>query len=273
MGRFDGKVAFITGAARGQGRAHALKLASEGADIIACDICGQIDTVLYPLATREDLDETVRGVEASGRRIVAREGDVRYPEPMEAVVEAGLAELGRIDIVVANAGVAAHAVDEADPVKVFEDTIAINLMGMRHSVQAAIPTMLEQGEGGSIILTSSTQGLSGAGGTGSGAGDGYVASKHGVVGLMRSWANWLAPHSIRVNTIHPSGVNTPMIQNEIFMEFINQAAEIASGLTNLLPVDAVEPEDISNAVAWLASDEARYVTGVTLPVDAGFLAK
>jgi SDR family mycofactocin-dependent oxidoreductase len=271
--RFEGKVAFITGAARGQGRSHALRLASEGADIIACDICDQVETVLYPLASPADLQQTVGEVEALGRRIVACEADVREPDQMRAAVEAGIAELERIDIVVANAGVAAHSVEEPDPVAVFLDTIAINLVGVRNAVQAAVPVMIRQDEGGSIILISSTQGLSGAGGTGSGAGDGYVASKHGVVGLMRSWANWLAPHRIRVNSIHPTGVKTPMIENQVFADFIEQKAEIAAGLTNLLPVEAVEPEDISAAVAWLGSDEGRYVTGVTLPVDAGFLAK
>lgn len=273
MGRFDGKVAFVTGLGRGQGRSHALRLASEGADIIGCDICGPVDTVLYPLATADDMAETVAQVEALGRRIVARKADVRSPEQMHEVVDAGLAEFGRIDVVVANAGIASYAVEEADPVQAFVDSIAINLMGVRHAVHAAVPTLIEQGQGGSIILTSSTQGLSGAGGNGAGGSDGYVASKHGVVGLMRAWANWLAPHNIRVNTIHPTGVKTPMIDNAIFMEYIEHFSEVTSGLTNLLPVDAVEAEDISAAVAWLASDESRYVTGVSLPVDAGFLAK
>lgn len=133
--------------------------------------------------------------------------------------------------------------------------------------------MIEQGDGGAIVLTSSTQGLTGRGGTGSGGGDGYVAAKHGVVGLMRSWAHWLAPHSIRVNSVHPTGVNTPMVVNDAMQEFINQSPEIMSALTNLLPVEMLEARDISNAIAWLVSDDARYVTGVTLPVDAGFCVK
>jgi SDR family mycofactocin-dependent oxidoreductase len=273
VGRFDGKVALITGAARGQGRSHAIRLASEGADIIASDICAQIDTVPYALATPEDLEQTVKEVEALGRRIVTCQADVRDAAAMARVVEEGVAALGRLDIVIANAGVAPHSAHEGDPVRVFEDTLAINLHGVRHTVAAAAPILIEQGDGGSIILISSTQGLSGAGGTGTGASDGYVASKHGVVGLMRSWANWLAPHSIRVNSVHPTGVDTLMINNDSFREFIEQAAEIAAGLTNLLPVPALDVSDITNAVAWLASDEARYVTGVTLPVDAGFLAK
>lgn len=273
MRRFDGKVALITGAARGQGRSHALRLAAEGADIIASDVCAQIDSVPYPLATSEDLAQTVKEVESLDRRIVSVRADVRDAAAMAEVVRAGVAELGRIDIVVANAGVAPHSVDEADSLRVFQDTLAINLHGVRHTVAAAAPIMIEQGDGGSIILTSSTQGLSGAGGTGTGASDGYVASKHGVVGLMRSWANWLAPHHIRVNSVHPTGVDTLMVNNDTFRAFLAQSADIAAGLTNLLPVPALEAADISNAVAWLASDEARYVTGVTLPVDAGFLAK
>jgi SDR family mycofactocin-dependent oxidoreductase len=273
VGRFTGKVAFITGVARGQGRSHALRLASEGAEIIGCDLCEQIDTVQYPLATEEDLRETASAVEALDRRIVTRVADVRDPAQMQSVVADGLAELGRIDIVVANAGISPHALEEADPIKVFADTVAVNLMGVRHSVHAAIPAMLERGEGGSIVLISSTQGLSGSAGNGAGATDGYVASKHGVVGLMRTWANWLGPQNIRVNTIHPTGVKTTMIENDAIGALIAQNPDIAVAFSNLLPVDALEPEDISAAVAWLASDDARYVTGVTLPVDAGNQAK
>ncbi len=154
----------------------------------------------------------------------------------------------------------------------FLDTIAVNLIGVRHTVHAAVPTMIEQGTGGSIVLTSSTQGLSGKGGVGTGAQDGYTASKHGVVGLMRTWANWLAPHSIRVNSVHPTGVRTPMIINDVFEAYHEATAELGSALQNLLPVPMIEPIDVSNAVLWLVSDDARYVTGVPLPVDAGFLA-
>jgi SDR family mycofactocin-dependent oxidoreductase len=268
MGRFDGKVAFITGAARGQGRAHAVRLASEGADIIACDICDQIASVQYPLASQSDLDETVKLVEAQDRRIVAQRGDVRDPEQMKAVVAAGLAELGRIDIVIANAGIAPLSLTEPDPQAAFNDTIAVNLFGVRNAVHAAVPTLVEQDEGGCIIITSSTQGLNGDFGNGSGAADGYVSSKHGIVGLMRSWANWLGPKNIRVNTIHPTAVKTLMIENDALGGYI-EAHDDVDFNASLLPLDALEPEDVSGAVAWLASDDAKYVTGVTLPIDAG----
>jgi SDR family mycofactocin-dependent oxidoreductase len=273
MSRLEGKVAFITGAARGQGRSHAIRLAEEGADIIAVDICKQIDTVPYPLSSPEDLAQTVKEVEALGRRIVATEADVRDSAAIQAAVDAGIAEFGRLDIVLANAGIAPHSVEEKDALKAYTDTVDVNLNGVRHTVQAAAPFMIKQNQGGAIVLTSSAQGLSGAGGTGTGANDGYVAAKHGVVGLMRTWAHWLAPHMIRVNTVHPNGVSTPMVLNEPLQAFINQNPEVAQSLSNLMPVELIEASDVSNAIAWLVSDEARYVTGVTLPVDAGFAAK
>jgi SDR family mycofactocin-dependent oxidoreductase len=273
MSRLEGKIAFITGAARGQGRSHAIRLATEGADIIAVDICKQIDTVPYPLSTPEDLEQTVKEVEALGRRIVATEADVRDAAAIQSVVDAGIAEFGRLDIVLANAGIAPHSVQEKDALKAYMDTVDVNLNGVRHTVQAAAPFMIKQNQGGAIVVTSSAQGLSGAGGTGTGANDGYVAAKHGVVGLMRTWAHWLAPHMIRVNSIHPNGVSTPMVLNEPLQAFINQNPEVAQSLSNLMPVELIEARDVSNAIAWLVSDEARYVTGVTLPVDAGFAAK
>ena len=272
-GRQEGKVAFITGAARGQGRSHALRLAEEGADIIALDICNNVDTVPYSLSTPDDLKETVRLVEALGRKIVATEADVRDFDAVQAAFQSGLTEFGRVDIILANAGIAPHQIEEKDPLKVFNDTIAINLGGVRNAVHAAVQTMIDQGDGGSIVITSSTQGLTGRGGTGTGAGDGYVASKHAVVGLMRSWANWLAPYSIRVNTIHPTAVLTPMIDNPSMQAFVQQAPEIAAAMSNLLPVPVLDVVDITNAIAWLVSDEGRYVTGVTLPIDAGFTVK
>ncbi len=273
MGMLEGKVAFITGAARGQGRSHAVRLAQEGADIIAVDLCKQVDSVKYPMSTPEDLAETVRLVEELDRRIIASEADVRDPGALNAAVADGVAKLGRVDIVLANAGIAAMSAVEEDPLAAFHDTIAINLFGVRNTVHAAAQIMIDQGDGGSIVITSSTQGLTGRGGGGSGAGDGYVAAKHGVVGLMRSYAHWLAPHNIRVNTIHPTGVATPMIMNDVIGELIAANPTMADAMANLMPVPVVEAVDISNAVLYLVSDMGRYVSGVTLPVDAGFIVK
>ncbi|WP_354559280.1 MULTISPECIES: mycofactocin-coupled SDR family oxidoreductase [unclassified Rhodococcus (in: high G+C Gram-positive bacteria)] len=273
MGKLDGKVAFITGAARGQGRSHAIKLAQEGADIIAVDICAQIDTVPYPLATPEDLAQTVKEVEALDRRIIATEADVRDYDALKNVVDKAVAELGPIDIILANAGIAPLGAVNPDHVKTFRDVIEVNLFGAWNTVHAGVPSMIEKGQGGSIVLTSSTQGLSGAGGTGSGAADGYAASKHALVGLMRTFTSWLAQYSIRVNSVHPTGVGTPMVLNEAMQNYLVSNPEAIALAGNLLPVPMIESIDISNAIAWLVSDEARYVTGVTLPIDAGYLAK
>jgi SDR family mycofactocin-dependent oxidoreductase len=274
MGKLDGKVAFITGAARGQGRSHALRLAQEGADIIAVDICRQVESVAYPMSTEEDLAETVSQVEALDRRIVSSVGDVRDPAAMRAVVAEGIAQLGGVDIVLANAGILSVSTRaNVDQDALFREVVDINLTGVWNTVRAAAPAMIEQGRGGAIVLTSSTQGLTGRGGDGGGALTGYSAAKHGVVGLMRSFAHWLAPHNIRVNTVHPTGVNTGMIVNDVIGEVFAAQPDMAAALSNLMPVDMVEPIDISNAIAWLVSDEARYVTGITLPVDAGFTVK
>ncbi|MUL80338.1 MULTISPECIES: mycofactocin-coupled SDR family oxidoreductase [unclassified Mycolicibacterium] len=266
-----GKVAFITGAARGQGRAEALRLAADGADIIAIDLCGQIDSVPYPLATPDDLTATVKLVEETGARIVAQQADVRDEETLRAALQAGVDQLGRLDIVVANAGIAPM---QSGP-DGWRDVIDVNLTGVHHTVEAAIPIMVEQGDGGSIVLISSAAGLIGVGGGDRGS-LGYTAAKHGVVGLMRAYANFLAPHSIRVNTIHPTGVDTPMINNEFTRGWLKHIAEELNAPTdfsNALPVQVIQSEDVANAVAWLVSDQARYVTGVTLPVDAGIVNK
>lgn len=269
----EGKVALITGAARGQGRSHAMRLADEGADIIAIDIARQITSVPYPMATPEDLDITRKEVDARGRRVFTAQADIRDFDALKAAVDAGVAELGRLDIIIANAAIGPLSAREPDPIEAFIDAIMVNLVGTRHTIQAGVQYLIDQGDGGAIVITSSTQGLTGRGGNGSGGMDGYVASKHGVVGLMRSWANWLAPHSIRVNTVHPTGVNTPMVVNEALADFFTSNPAAAEALTNLLPVPMLEASDISDAVAWLVSDQARYITGVTLPVDAGFTAK
>src|ERR1700735_4956496 len=270
MGKLEGKVAFLTGAARGQGRSHAIRLAAEGADIIAVDICGQIDSVPYPMATPDDLAETVKGVEGLDRRIFARQADVRDEAGLKAAFEAGVAELGPVDIVLANAGIAPMSLHEEHAA--WQDVIDVNLTGVFNTVETAIPSMIERGQGGAIVLTSSTAGINGIGGPSRG-GLGYTAAKHGVVGLMRVYANNLAPHSIRVNTVHPTGVNTPMVVNEAMQQFLESDPAMGQAMANALPVDMVEPVDISNAILWLVSDDGRYVTGITVPVDAGFTNK
>jgi (+)-trans-carveol dehydrogenase len=270
--RVQGKVAFITGAARGQGRSHAVRLAEEGADIIGIDICAQVESVPYEMASSEDLVETQRLVEKLGRRMVIAEADVRDPDAVRAALAEGIAELGRLDIVVANAGIWSHDRVEKVSQVMWQDMIDINLTGVFNTVQAALPHLIEAGEGGSIVLISSTAGL-----RGNPNNLHYTAAKHGVVGIMRTMAVELAPHRIRVNTIHPTTVDTPMIRNQAMLKLFRPHAEEptmeeaipAFKTTNLLPVPWVESIDISNAVLFLASDEARYITSVSLPVDAG----
>ena len=269
-GRLEGKVAFITGAARGQGRSHAIRLAQEGADIIAVDICKQIATVPYPMATPEDLEATLKAVEELDRRIYAREADVRDEAGLRAAFEEGVAELGPVDIVLANAGIAPMSMREEHDA--WQDVIDVNLTGVFNTVETAKPSMIERGKGGAIVLTSSTAGINGIGGPTRG-GLGYTAAKHGIVGLMRSYANVLAPHNIRVNSVHPTGVNTPMVVNDIMQEFLQADPSMGQAMANALPVELIEPVDVSNAILWLVSDEARYITGVTLPVDAGYTNK
>jgi SDR family mycofactocin-dependent oxidoreductase len=269
----DGKVALITGAARGQGRAHALRLAEEGCDIIGIDICDQIDTVKYPMATGDDLAQTAKMVENLDRRIVTRVADVRDSAQLNAVVAEGVSEFGHIDVVLANAGIASAVgptweVSDQD----WEDQINVNLTGVWRTCKAVIPQLIEQGTGGSIVITSSIFGLRGPGTVAA-----YAAAKHGVVGLMRSLVNELAPLGIRVNTVHPTTVDTDMIQNQMFFDFLGvensqQMGEVFQTM-NGLPIPWVEPIDISNAVLFLASEESRYITGLTLYVDAGFLTK
>jgi SDR family mycofactocin-dependent oxidoreductase len=277
-GRVEGKVAFITGAARGQGRSHAIRLAQEGADIIAVDLVRQVGSVPYPMSTPADLAQTVKEVEALDRRIVATQADVRDYGALKAALDDGVAQLGRLDIVSANAGIFSFGTLEEMPEQTWQDMIDTNLTGVWHAAKAAIGHLKAGGRGGSIILTSSTAGLVALPNTGH-----YVAAKHGVVGLMRTLALELAPDMIRVNSVHPTGVDTDMIQNApTYALFAPDLAENDRTKENLrgrfqalnaLPIPWVEPVDISNAVLWLASDESRYVTGVTLPVDAGSLLK
>jgi SDR family mycofactocin-dependent oxidoreductase len=277
MARLEGKVAFITGAARAQGRSHAVRLAQEGADIIAVDIAAQIDTVPYPMATPDDLAETIEQVESLDRRIVADQVDVRDYDALKATLDDGVARLGRLDIVAANAGIVSFSRTEDVTEQTWQEMLDVNLTGVWHTAKAAIPHLRAAG-GGAIVMTSSLGGLKGLENTGH-----YVASKHGVVGLMRTMANELAADRIRVNTVHPSSVDTIQIHNQalyhIFMPDHDESDitrdEVAAGFqtVNALPVPWIEPVDISNAVLFLASDEARYITGVTLPVDAGALVK
>jgi SDR family mycofactocin-dependent oxidoreductase len=276
MGRVDGKVAFITGAARGQGRSHALRLAQEGADIIAVDICEQIDTVPFPMGTEEDLAQTVKEVEALDRRIVASKADVRDYDGLKAALDAGVAELGRLDIVSANAGITELGTPTVDlDEESWRNTLAVNLTGVWHTCKVAIPHLRAAG-GGSMVLTSSGAGLKGMANLAA-----YVSAKHGVVGLMRTLANELAPDMIRVNSVHPGVVDTPMIQNDAMYKLFRPdldkptKEDTTAAFTTLhaLQIPWLDAVDISNAVLWLASDEARYVTGVTLPVDAGYYVK
>lgn len=276
MGRVDGKVAFITGAARSQGRSHAVRLAEEGADIVAVDICRQIDTVPYPLATAEDLAETARLIEKHGRRVVTVEADVRDGAAMQDAVRAGLEAFGHIDIVSANAGIWSVNPTWELTQQQWDDMIDVNLTGVWQTVKAVVPSMIEAGNGGSIIITSSNGGVMGFENLAH-----YVAAKHGVVGLTRTMANELGRHNIRVNNLQPTAVNTNMIHHEgVYKLFFpadpNPSREqfaAAFQSLNTMPVPWVEPVDVSNALLWLASDEARYITGVSLPVDAGFLGK
>jgi len=268
VGKLEGKVAFITGAARGQGRSHAVRLAQEGADIIAIDICAQIATVSYDMATPEDLAQTVKEVEAEGRRIVARQADVRDVDALRQAFDEGVAELGPVGIVLANAGIGVGGPKTSD--QDWHDVIAVNLTGVWNTGRIAIPSMIEAGVGGAIVLTSSTAGLLGVGTDATGM-LGYTAAKTGVVGLMRSWANFLAPHNIRVTCVAPTAVRTPMAQNLSIADLFKVNPALASAMQNAMPVEMVEAIDISNAVAWLVSDDARYVTGTVIPVDAGQL--
>jgi len=266
MGTLEGQVAFITGAARGQGRAHAVRLAQEGADIVGIDICEQIVSAAYKMSEPADLEETVRQVEALGRRMVAHETDVRDVEALQKAFDDGVAALGPVTVVVANAGIGPGGMASAE--QQWEDVIAVNLTGVWNTGRVAIPSMIENGKGGAIVLTSSTGGLTGSPSNVPGM-LGYTAAKHGVIGLMRSWANFLAPHHIRVNSVAPTTVATPMANNGDVSLILKHVPELANSLTNAIPVQAVEAIDVANAVAWLASDDARYITGTVIPVDAG----
>ena len=278
-GRVEGKVAFITGAARGQGRAHAVRLAQEGADIIAIDICKPIEGFLNPPSTPEDLARTADLVRSHNRRIVTAEIDVRDYQALKAAVDSGVEQLGRLDVIVANAGIS-HAGDTLDKTSEpdWQDIIDVNLSGVWKTVKAGVPHILAGGRGGSIVLSSSVSGFKAY--TFPHLGH-YVAAKHGVVGLMRTFAVELGQHMIRVNSVHPTHVNTPMVMNEGAYKMVRPDLENPGPddvapffqMFHTLPIPWVEPEDISNAVLFFASDESRYITGVTLPIDAGSCLK
>jgi SDR family mycofactocin-dependent oxidoreductase len=267
-GRVEGKVAFITGAGRGQGRSHAIRLAEEGADIIAIDVPRPYDTLPYALATTEDLAETVSLVEALGRRIVAAEADVRDLDAMRTSLSQAVLQLGRLDIVCANAAICTmQAWSDVDS-HIWQDTIDTNLTGVWNTLCISIPHLIANGRG-SMIATSSTGGIKAQPFLGP-----YAASKHGIVGICRSLANELAIENIRVNTVHPTGVFTPMMQAMVdtgtLGDLISKNPGTEGIFQNALPVAAVEPRDVSEAVLFLASDESRYITGLELTVDAGY---
>lgn len=270
MGRVEGKVALITGAARGQGRSHAVTLAAEGADIIAVDICSDVETLKYPGSSESDLAETVKMVEALDRRVLSRQADVRDLDAINRVVADGIAEFGKIDVVCANAGILTFGAAWELTEEEWQTTIDVNLTGVWKSVRAVIPHMIERGEG-SLILTSSTAGVAAYGNTSN-----YVASKHGVTGLSRALAIELAQKGVRCNSVHPTQVATPMIQNQyVFDTYLGregvtfEEAELGFQLSQAIPIPWLDPIDVSNAVLYLASDESRYVTGHALQVDAG----
>jgi (+)-trans-carveol dehydrogenase len=276
MGRLDGKVAFITGAARGQGRSHALKLAEEGSDIIALDISHQIDLVEFPMATPEDLALTRTKVEALGRRILTRAADVRDQQQVDAVIAEGTEKIGPVDIVVANAGISVMKSTWEHSEEEWINVVDVNMNGIWRTVKSVIPAMIDRRKGGSIILTSSVAGVRGMPYLSA-----YVTSKHGVVGLMSALANELAEYSIRVNAVLPGTVATPMALNEHMYRTFRPDLDNPTSEDVLdsyrqwhaLPVALIDPVDVSNAVAFLASEESRYITGAALPVDAGMANK
>ena len=269
----EGRVAFITGIARGQGRSHAVRLAESGADIIGVDICAPIEDVEYPLATRDDLDETVKLVEGLGRRIVADVGDVRDRDSLEAVYQRGLGEFGRLDFVIANAGVMPVFGPRANEFASWQLCLDVLLTGVLNTVELTYKQIVEQGDGGSIVITSSMAALKPMMRTESSHSYGllgYSAAKAGLVNLARNYASILAVHRIRVNTLHPTSVNTPMIHNEMIeRHWATADPENMQVLVSAIPVMEVEPEDVSAAVIYLASAAGRYVTGTTFMLDAG----
>lgn len=271
-GLLQDKVVFITGAARGQGRAHAVRFAEEGADVIAVDLCEQIDSVAYPMSTAEDLDDTVRLVEKTGRRIIAERGDVRDRERLQQIVAKGLDEFGRIDFVIANAGILPAAGEQGREISAFTDAIAVMLSGVYFTIDAALPALLRNPDGGAIVITSSAAGFTSVStefGTMSHGAAGYTAAKHGVIGVMRHFARSLAEKNIRVNSVHPGGVATPMVLNQALADWAGEHPSFSTAQQPLLQMPMMEPEEVSAAMIYLCGPGGTYVTGVALPLDAG----
>ena len=278
--RLDGKVAFITGAARGQGRAYAIRMAQEGADVIAVDICEQIKSTRYPLASPEDLDQTASAVKDLGRRIVALKADVRERDQLSTAVEAGMTEFGHLDIVVANAGILPMGPDDTEP-SGFVDASDVDLLGAMNTVAVSIPHL---SDGSSIIVTGSTAAMmpnTTAGPSMGSGGAGYTWAKRTIVGYVEQMSFYLAPRFIRVNAIHPTNVNTHLLHNdEMYKVFrpdlehpTREDAEPAFTYFQAMPIPYIEPEDVTNLAVFHASDESRYITGQQIRIDAGSLLK
>ncbi|WP_082753662.1 mycofactocin-coupled SDR family oxidoreductase [Mycobacterium sp. NAZ190054] len=266
------KVVFVTGAARGQGRAHAVRFAEEGADVIAFDLCEQLGSVAYPMATPEDLDETVRLVEKTGRRIVAERGDVRDRDRLAEVVARGVAELGRLDFVLANAGILPVAGPQGRDISAFTDAVAVMLNGVYFTIEAALPALLRNPDGGAIVITSSAAGFTSVStefATMSHGAAGYTAAKHGVIGVMRHFARSLAEKNIRVNSVHPGGVATAMVLNQATAEWAGEHPSFSAAQQPLLQLPMMEPGNVSDTMVFLCGPSGRYLTGAAIPLDAG----
>lgn len=276
MGQLDGQVAFLTGLARGQGRSHALTLANEGADIIGLDLCGEIDSTTYPGSTPADLEETERLIKETGRRAVLSQADVRDYGQVAAAFARGLQQLGRVDIVVPNAGICAGGKTWEIATDAWREMVDINLTGAWHAVKASVPTLISQGQGGSVVFIGSTEALKGAENMSS-----YAASKHAITGLMTCLARELGQYNIRVNSVNPTCVDTNMIQNPYVWGLFQpdnsnptrESVEDAFTSTHILPVPWMEPVDVSRSILYLVGESGRYVTASTLTIDAGFIVK
>lgn len=274
--RFEGKVVFITGVARGQGRNHAVRFAEEGARIIGVDLCHDLEHAPYPMSTPEDLAETVRLVEAAGAAMHAEQADVRDRKELKRIVNAGIDKFGRLDVILANAGTYSPMPVQFVADDSWNETVDINLTGVFHTVKVGLRQLVEQNEGGAIVITSSTAGIKGFYGA-----PAYSAAKHGVVGLMRSLALELAPNQVRVNSVHPTSVYTPMIINEVFPKLVRMdladpgEAETAEFLKDMQPMGNpwIHVDDVSNTILFLCSDDARYITGSSIAIDAGAMTK